>query len=81
MFVVHMKNSGELIGMYQKASSAKAQATRHNRKLTMALLSEQSTPWRLMSEESWAVCTWAEYESTFFKWYATSNRFGYRGYL
>lgn len=67
--------------MYQKESSAKAQATRHNRKLTMAVLGSTLHPVYLESEEAWRVCSWVNYEDIFFKWYAGSNRFGYRGYL
>ena len=32
-FVVYKKESGQLIGMYAKESSAKAQVTKHNKKL------------------------------------------------
>jgi len=80
-YIVYKKDSGELIGMYQKESSAKAQATRHNKKLTMALLTGALNPWQIAEEESWRWCTWADYESIFFNWYAISNRFGYRGHL
>ena len=80
-YVVYKKDSGELIGMYQKASSAKSRATRHNKKLSMALLTDQLKPWEILLEESWRVCSWVDYESIFFKWYAVSNQFGYRGYL
>ena len=80
-YVVYKKDSGELIGMYQKESSAKAQATRHNKKLSMALLSNKLKEWEIDREEAWVVCSWVDYESDFFKWYAISNRFGYRGYL
>lgn len=79
--VVYKKDSGELIGMYEKASSAKAQATKHNKKLMWALLTGTLKPYQAEQEEEWAVCNWAEYEPIFFRWYAICNRFGYRGYL
>ena len=80
-FVVYKKDSGELIGMYEKIGSARAQATKHNKKLVFALLSNSLKPWQADQEEEWAVCNWQEYEAIFFRWYAVSNRFGYRGYL
>ncbi len=79
--IVYKKDSGELIGMYDKPGSAKAQVTKHNKKLMWALLTNTLKPWQAEQEEEWATCTWAEYESIFFRWYAVSNRFGYRGYL
>jgi hypothetical protein len=45
------------------------------------LLGNTLKPYQLEQEEEWSSCTWAEYESIFFQWYAISNRFGYRGYL
>jgi hypothetical protein len=80
-FIVYKKGSGELIGMYAKEGSARAQVTKHNKKLMLALLGNTLKPYQLEQEEEWSSCTWAEYESIFFQWYAISNRFGYRGYL
>lgn len=79
-FVVYKKGSGQLIGMYTKESSAKAQATRHNKKLFLALLSDTLKPWQAEREEEWAVCNWAEFEPIFFQWYAVHGNFD-RGYL
>jgi hypothetical protein len=79
-YVVYKKDSGQLIGMYAKQSSAKAQATRHNKKLVMALLGNTLKPWQAEREEEWAVCHWVEYEPIFFRWYAVHANFD-RGYL
>lgn len=79
-FVVYKKSSGQLIGMYAKESSAKAQATRHNKKLVFALLSNSLKPWQAEREEEWAVCHWVEFEPIFFRWYTVHGRFD-RGYL
>jgi hypothetical protein len=79
-FIVYKKGSGQLIGMYDKESSAKGQATRHNKKLVVALLSNALKPWQAEREEEWAVCNWAEYEPIFFQWYAVHANFD-RGYL
>ena len=79
-FVVYKKESGQLIGMYAKESSAKAQVTKHNKKLFWALLSDSLKPWQAEREEEWAVCNWTEYEPIFFQWYAVHGNFD-RGYL
>ena len=79
-YVVYKKDSGQLIGMYNKESSAKGQATRHNKKLVIALLSNSLKPWQAEREEEWAVCHWVEYEPIFFQWYAVHGQFD-RGYL
>lgn len=71
--VVYKKDSGQLIGMYDKAGSAKAQVTRHNKKLTWALLTNSLRPWQQEQEEEWAHCTWAEYEPIFFRWYGVGG--------
>lgn len=79
-FVLYKKDSGQFLGMYAKESSAKAQATKHNRKLMMAILGDTLQPWQAEREEEWAVCNWQEFESVFFRWYATHGHFD-RGYL
>lgn len=79
-FVLYKKHSGQFLGMYEKESSAKAQATKHNRKLMMAILGDTLQPWQAEREEEWAVCNWQEFETIFFRWYATHGHFD-RGYL
>lgn len=79
-FVLYKKHSGQFLGMYEKESSAKAQATKHNRKLMMAILGNTLQPWQAEREEEWAVCNWQEFESVFFRWYAVHGHFD-RGYL
>ena len=79
-FVLYKKDSGQFLGMYAKESSAKAQATKHNRKLMMAILGDTLKPWQAEREEEWAVCDWQEFEPIFFQWYATHGHFD-RGYL
>jgi hypothetical protein len=79
-YVVYKKGSGQLIGMYDKESSAKGQATRHNKKLVVALLSNALKPWQAEREEEWAVCNGVEFEPIFFQWYAIHGQFD-RGYL
>ena len=79
-FVVYHKETGELFGMYEKESSAKARCTKHNKKLVLAILSQTLRPYEEDREGEWVYCSWADYEPVFFRWYATTNHFGYRGH-
>jgi hypothetical protein len=63
-FVVYEKEDGRAVRYYKKESTAKAQVTKQNRRVTLALLKgEVIDDWNFIYLKEYAHCSWADFEA------------------